>query len=172
MVVGRSMVVGRPLSMLFLKENATVTVCHTKTADLKAVCREADILVAAAGKAGMISGEFVKPGAVVADVGINVDENGALKGDVEWDGLEAAAARRHTGAWGRGFCDNGSAVPSSGGGGHAEIWSGTGAELSRLNKNLLEMAYWLQVIYFQEVFYVGNSGGADLGGAHEPSGRL
>ena len=52
---------GRPLSMLFLKENATVTVCHTKTADLKAVCREADILVAAAGKAGMISGEFVKP---------------------------------------------------------------------------------------------------------------
>ena len=91
-VVGRSMVVGRPLSMLFLKENATVTVCHTKTADLKAVCRDADILVAAAGKAGMISGEFVKPGAVVADVGINVDENGALKGDVEWGGLEAAAA--------------------------------------------------------------------------------
>lgn len=95
-VVGRSMVVGRPLSMLFLKENATVTVCHTKTADLKAVCREADILVAAAGKAGMISGEFVKPGAVVADVGINVDENGALKGDVEWDGLEAAAAAAAT----------------------------------------------------------------------------
>ena len=88
----RAVVVGRPLSMLFLKENATVTVCHTKTADLKAVCRDADILVAAAGKAGMISGEFVKPGAVVADVGINVDENGALKGDVEWDGLEAAAA--------------------------------------------------------------------------------
>ena len=95
-VVGRSMVVGRPLSMLFLKENATVTVCHTKTADLKAVCREADILVAAAGKAGMISGEFVKPGAVVADVGINVDENGALKGDGEWDGLEAAAAAAAT----------------------------------------------------------------------------
>ena len=97
-VVGRSMVVGRPLSMLFLKENATVTVCHTKTADLKAVCREADILVAAAGKAGMISGEFVKPGAVVADVGINVDENGALKGDVEWDGLEAAAAAANMGS--------------------------------------------------------------------------
>ena len=91
-VVGRSMVVGRPLSMLFLKENATVTVCHTKTADLKAVCREADILVAAAGKAGMISGEFVKPGAVVADVGINVDESGALRGDVEWAGLENTAA--------------------------------------------------------------------------------
>lgn len=102
MVVGRSMVVGRPLSMLFLKENATVTICHTKTADLKAVCRDADILVAAAGKAGMISGEFVKPGAVVADVGINVDENGALKGDVEWDGLEAGSGpplHRCLGAW-------------------------------------------------------------------------
>ena len=100
-VVGRSMVVGRPLSMLFLKENATVTVCHTKTADLKAVCREADILVAAAGKAGMISGEFVKPGAVVADVGINVDENGALKGDVEWDGLKPQRPPPHRclGAW-------------------------------------------------------------------------
>lgn len=64
------------------------------------MCREADILVAAAGKAGMISGEFVKPGAVVADVGINVDENGALKGDVEWDGLEAGSGRRHTGCLG------------------------------------------------------------------------
>ena len=56
------------------------------------MCREADILVAAAGKAGMISGEFVKPGAVVADVGINVDESGALRGDVEWAGLENTAA--------------------------------------------------------------------------------
>ena len=100
-------------------------------------------------------------------------ENGALKGDVGVGRTGSrSGGRRHTGAWGCGFCDNGSAVPSSGGGGHAEIWSGTGAELSRLNKNLLEMAYWLQVIYFQEVFYVGNSGGADLGGAHEPSGRL
>ena len=170
-VVGRSMVVGRPLSMLFLKENATVTVCHTKTADLKAVCRDADILVAAAGKAGMISGEFVKPGAVVADVGINVDENGALKGDVEWDGLEAAAAAATPVPGGVGSVTT-AVLASSGGGGPAEIWSGAGAKLSRLDKNLLEMAYWLQVIYFQEVFYVGNSGGADLGGAHEPSGRL
>ncbi len=88
-VVGRSMVVGRPLSMLFLKENATVTVCHTKTADLKGTCQNAEILVAAAGKAGMLDHEFVADGAVVIDVGINVDENGKLCGDVKWDGLEA-----------------------------------------------------------------------------------
>lgn len=91
-VVGRSMVVGRPLSMLFLKENATVTVCHTKTADLKAVCREAEILVAAAGKAGMLDKEYAADGAVVIDVGINVDENGKLCGDVKWEGLEEAAS--------------------------------------------------------------------------------
>lgn len=91
-VVGRSMVVGRPLSMLFLKENATVTVCHTKTADLKAVCKEAEILVAAAGKAGMLDKEYVADGAVVIDVGINVDENGKLCGDVKWDGMEEAAS--------------------------------------------------------------------------------
>ncbi|MBQ5698230.1 MAG: bifunctional 5,10-methylenetetrahydrofolate dehydrogenase/5,10-methenyltetrahydrofolate cyclohydrolase [Lachnospiraceae bacterium] len=91
-VVGRSMVVGRPLSMLFLKENATVTVCHTKTADLKEECKRAEILVAAAGKAGMLDKEYVADGAVVIDVGINVDENGKLCGDVKWDGLEEAAS--------------------------------------------------------------------------------
>lgn len=91
-VVGRSMVVGRPLSMLFLKENATVTVCHTKTADLKAECKRAEILVAAAGKAGMLDKDYVADGAVVIDVGINVDENGKLCGDVKWDGLEKAAS--------------------------------------------------------------------------------
>ena len=91
-VVGRSMVVGRPLSMLLLKENATVTVCHTRTKDLKAVCREADILIAAAGKAGRITEEHVADGAVVIDVGINVDENGKLCGDVKWEGLENAAS--------------------------------------------------------------------------------
>lgn len=90
-VVGRSMVVGRPLSMLFLKENATVTVCHTKTADLQAECKCAEILVAAAGKAGMLDKDYVADGAVVIDVGINVDENGKLCGDVKWDGLEEAA---------------------------------------------------------------------------------
>ena len=91
-VVGRSMVVGRPLSMLFLKENATVTVCHTKTADLKEECKRAEILVAAAGKAKMLDKEYVADGAVVIDVGINVDENGKLCGDVKWDGLEEAAS--------------------------------------------------------------------------------
>ena len=91
-VVGRSMVVGRPLSMLFLKENATVTVCHTKTADLQAECKRAEILVAAAGKAGMLDKDYVADGAVVIDVGINVDENGKLCGDVKWEGLEEAAS--------------------------------------------------------------------------------
>lgn len=91
-VVGRSMVVGRPLSMLFLKENATVTVCHTKTAELQEECRRAEILVAAAGKAGMLDKDYVSDGAVVIDVGINVDENGKLCGDVKWDGLEEAAS--------------------------------------------------------------------------------
>lgn len=90
-IVGRSMVVGRPLSMLFLKENATVTVCHTRTKDLIRMCREADILVAAAGKAGMLSAEHVADGAVVIDVGINVDDNGRVCGDVKWEGLETAA---------------------------------------------------------------------------------
>ena len=91
-VVGRSMVVGRPLSMLFLKENATVTVCHTRTADLKEECKRAEILVAAAGKAKMLDKEYVADGAVVIDVGINVDENGKLCGDVKWEGLDEAAS--------------------------------------------------------------------------------
>ena len=91
-VVGRSMVVGRPLSMLFLKEHATVTVCHTKTADLQTECKRAEILVAAAGKAGMLDKDYVADGAVVIDVGINVDENGKLCGDVKWEGLEEAAS--------------------------------------------------------------------------------
>ena len=99
-VVGRSMVVGRPLSMLFLKENATVTVCHTQTKDLKKMCREADILVAAAGKAGMLSAEHVAGGAVVIDVGINVDENGGVCGDIKWEGLETCwATQSYSGRW-------------------------------------------------------------------------
>ena len=91
-VVGRSMVVGRPLSMLCLKEHATVTVCHTKTADLQTECKRAEILVAAVGKAGMLDKNYVADGAVVIDVGINVDENGKLCGDVKWEGLEEAAS--------------------------------------------------------------------------------
>ena len=91
-IVGRSMVVGRPLSMLMLKEDATVTICHTKTADLRAVCKEADILAAAAGKARMLDESYIRDGAVVIDVGINVDENGALCGDVDFQSLEGKAA--------------------------------------------------------------------------------
>ncbi len=84
-VVGRSLVVGRPLSMLLLGRNATVTVCHTKTPDLPAVTRGADILIAAAGKPGLICGEHVSPGQVVLDVGINFTADGKLAGDVRFD---------------------------------------------------------------------------------------
>ena len=87
-VVGRSNIVGKPMAMLLLRENATVTVCHSKTQDLAAVCREADILVAAIGKDRFITKEMVKPGAVVIDVGINRGEDGKLHGDVD----EAALA--------------------------------------------------------------------------------
>ena len=82
-VVGRSMVVGKPVSMLLLNENATVTICHSKTQDMIAVCAQADILVVGIGKAKMIKGEYIKEGAVVIDVGINVDEKGNICGDVD-----------------------------------------------------------------------------------------
>ena len=91
-VVGRSMVVGRPLSMLLLHENATVTICHSRTASLPEVCREADILAACVGKAAMINHTYVKKDAVVIDVGINVDENGKLCGDVDFADLEGTAS--------------------------------------------------------------------------------
>ncbi len=82
-VVGRSMVVGKPVSMLLLNENATVTICHSKTQDMPAVCSEADVLVVGIGRAKMIDSKYVKDGAVVIDVGINVDEAGNLCGDVD-----------------------------------------------------------------------------------------
>jgi methylenetetrahydrofolate dehydrogenase (NADP+)/methenyltetrahydrofolate cyclohydrolase len=81
-VVGRSMVVGKPMAMLLLGENATVTVCHSRTQDLPGVCRRADILVAAIGKAKMISRDYIKPGATVMDVGIN-PEGDKFVGDVD-----------------------------------------------------------------------------------------
>lgn len=90
-VVGRSMVVGRPVSMLLLNENATVTICHKKTENLRAVCREADILVVAAGEAGLLDYTCLKKDAVVIDVGINVRENGKFCGDMVWEGLENTA---------------------------------------------------------------------------------
>ncbi len=91
-VVGRSNIVGKPLSMLLLRENGTVTVCHSKTADLAAVCRRADILVAAVGRAGLITGDMIKPGAVVIDVGINRTPEGKLTGDVAFEDAEKVAA--------------------------------------------------------------------------------
>ena len=92
-LVGRSMVVGKPLAMLLLKENATVTICHTKTADLAMECQQADIVIAAAGAAKMIKAEHIKAGTVVIDVGINVDEEGNLCGDVDFDGVEPIASK-------------------------------------------------------------------------------
>ncbi len=91
-IVGRSMVVGRPLSMLLLQENATVTICHTRTRELAGACRSAEILVAAAGKSGMIDQSFVGKDAVVIDVGINVDEKGRLCGDVDFDSITEIAS--------------------------------------------------------------------------------
>lgn len=82
-VIGRSNIVGKPMAMLLLHENATVTVCHSRTQDLKAMCRSADVLVAAVGRAGFVTTDMVKPGAVVIDVGINRGADGKLCGDVD-----------------------------------------------------------------------------------------
>ena len=90
-IVGRSMVVGKPLSMLMVKENATVTICHTRTKDLAGTCRNAEILVAAAGRAKMLNGDYVGQDAVVIDGRLNVDENGNLGGDVEYDTIQDKA---------------------------------------------------------------------------------
>ncbi len=91
-VVGRSLVIGKPVSMLLMKNNATVTVCHTRTADMKAECKRAEVLVAAAGVPNMIDDEYVADGAVVMDVGINVNEEGKLCGDVAFDKVEGKAS--------------------------------------------------------------------------------
>lgn len=84
-IVGRSNIVGKPQAMLMLRENATVTICHSKTPDLKAECLRADILVAAAGRTGLITGDMVKEGAVVVDVAMNRNEAGKLCGDVVFE---------------------------------------------------------------------------------------
>lgn len=91
-VVGRSLVIGKPVSMLLMKRNATVTVCHTKTVDMEGTCKNAEILVAAAGSARMIKKDYVAEGAIVVDVGINVDEEGNLCGDVDFDAITDIAA--------------------------------------------------------------------------------
>ena len=90
-VVGRSNIVGKPMALLMLKENATVTICHSRTADLKAVCKQADILIVAVGKPKMITAEYVKEGAAVIDVGIHRQEDGKLCGDVDFDQVETIA---------------------------------------------------------------------------------
>lgn len=82
-IIGRSMVVGKPVSMLLLKENATVTICHSKTTDLPGVVSKADIVVAAVGRAKMVTKEYLKDDAIVIDVGINVDDEGKMCGDVD-----------------------------------------------------------------------------------------
>lgn len=87
-VIGRSLVIGRPVAMMLQAKNATVTMCHTKTADLPAVCREADVLIAAAGKAGVVDARFVRPGQLVLDVGIHVGADGKLCGDVDFAAVE------------------------------------------------------------------------------------
>lgn len=87
-IVGRSMVVGKPLSMLMLGQNATVTICHSRTKDLADRCREAEIVVAAIGKAKYITADMIADGAVVADVGINVLEDGTLCGDVDYEQVQ------------------------------------------------------------------------------------
>jgi methylenetetrahydrofolate dehydrogenase (NADP+)/methenyltetrahydrofolate cyclohydrolase len=91
-VVGRSNLVGKPLSQLFLRENATVTVCHSRTADLASVARRAEILVLAAGRREMVGAEYVRDGAVVVDVGIHRKEEGGLTGDVKFEEVEPIAS--------------------------------------------------------------------------------
>lgn len=91
-VIGRSLVIGKPVAMMLQKRNATITMCHTRTVDMPCVCREAEIVIAAAGKAGIVDRSFAAPGQVVVDVGINVDENGKLCGDVNFDEVEPVVA--------------------------------------------------------------------------------
>lgn len=90
-VIGRSNIVGKPMAMMLLAANATVTVCHSGTADLAAMTRQADIVVAAVGKRNVLTADMVKPGAVVIDVGMNRNDEGKLCGDVDFDGVKEVA---------------------------------------------------------------------------------
>lgn len=91
-VLGRSNIVGKPMAMLLLHRNGTVTICHSRTKNLQEVCSRADILVAAVGKPGFVTGDMVKEGAVVIDVGINRNAEGKLCGDVDFDSVAPKAA--------------------------------------------------------------------------------
>lgn len=84
-VIGRSNIVGKPIAQLLLNQNATVTICHSKTPNIKEVTKRADVLIVAIGKSRMVNHEWIKPGAVVIDVGVNRDENNKLSGDVDFD---------------------------------------------------------------------------------------
>jgi len=88
-VVGRSLVVGKPAAMMLLSRHATVTICHTRTVDMPALCRQADVLIVAAGRANVVDGSYLSPGQTVIDVGINVDEGGKLCGDVRFADAQA-----------------------------------------------------------------------------------
>ncbi len=90
-VIGRSNIVGKPMAMLLLHENATVTICHSRTKNLKEECLKADILVAAVGKRNVVTADMVKPGAVVIDVGMNRDDTGKLCGDVDYEAVKEIA---------------------------------------------------------------------------------
>lgn len=87
-VIGRSNIVGKPMALLMLRENATVTICHSKTKNLKEICKEADILIVAIGKPKFVNEDYIKEGAVVIDVGIHRDENNKLCGDVDYKSVE------------------------------------------------------------------------------------
>lgn len=87
-VIGRSLVVGKPAALMLLKRNATVTICHTKTADLPAECRKAEILIVSAGKAGIVGADYLNENQIVLDVGINVNDEGKLCGDVDYANAE------------------------------------------------------------------------------------
>jgi methylenetetrahydrofolate dehydrogenase (NADP+)/methenyltetrahydrofolate cyclohydrolase len=91
-VIGRSNIVGKPMAMMLLQKNATVTICHSATPDLKAMTLQADVIVAAVGKRNVLTADMVKPGAVVLDVGMNRNEEGKLCGDVDFEGVEKIAS--------------------------------------------------------------------------------
>jgi methylenetetrahydrofolate dehydrogenase (NADP+)/methenyltetrahydrofolate cyclohydrolase len=90
-VIGRSNIVGKPMALMLLQQNATVTICHSATADLKAMTLQADVIVAAVGKRNVLTADMVKPGAVVIDVGMNRNDEGKLCGDVDFDGVSQVA---------------------------------------------------------------------------------
>jgi len=90
-VIGRSNIVGKPMALMLLQQNATVTICHSGTKDLKAMTLQADVVVAAVGKRNVLTADMVKPGAVVIDVGMNRNEEGKLCGDVDFEGVKQVA---------------------------------------------------------------------------------